>query len=356
MDLGIDVGFGELKAFVEVDSETFLTYRFPAAVKPRNVESLGISVIKEPDITKKYCILHNNTKYFIGNGIREIIGSYQTIGREKEKFDYYMLTAGLLGMIAAELGKNSIEAYATIGFPLQTREQFRKEVVNDLSSLDSIRIQNIINNEVKNIALKLHVFSVDQGIGAFFSLINLRYKDSKVYVNPDAVHYLQEPSLIIDIGTNTINALVVDANFEIDRRLSTSYKLAGTVEVIDAIMGLLKTKAGIDVDRRVVQEEILKKDPETYENFPVREIRRKAIEDAWDKTARPTIEKSIQEAESKHHIKNIVFCGGGAIVYREFIQKTFAQKYNVAVLKDPVMANAHGYYLWTKIEKAPEGE
>ena len=345
---GIDIGFGDVKVVAKGNEGPILRYKFPSAIKAGATESLGFSTGERIDITRKYTLLLDGTQIFVGNGILGRLGSSQYIGSEKSERDYLILTAFVLGAIAAEHEEDSLSAVLTLGFPLKSSKEFKEKITKDITELGNVTLKNTINDKTREINLDVkRIYRLAQGKGAFIAELQPEVVDGQDAVARESVHYLSEYTLVIDIGSNTINPLFM-RNGQVDSERSKAHFNAGVIHVVDAIQLALQER-GVPLDRRTVQEEILKKDPAEYEDVTdIREIRRKAIQDAWENYAGKTIEGIIKEGRAEYgKPHNLIFCGGGAIVFKEFIRKEFAGKYQVIIPRDPVFANAEGYYMWT---------
>ena len=354
LNLGIDIGFGDVKVIAKGDG-SLLRYKFPSAIKADTMRGLGLSIVDENmDITEKYALLLNGQQIFIGNGIMGKIGSSQSIGTEKSKKDYLILTAATLGMIAADYEVDNVDVALTLGFPLKSSKDFKRRIVNDILSLAEVTLQNMITNRNKTIRINVqHVYSLSQGIGAFISELGLAISDGYDTVRSESAHYLKESTLIIDIGNNVINSLYVAPGFKVNEDFSRAYYQVGVVQAIDMIQSELQER-GLPLDRRTVQEDILKMNPVEYEGITdIRDIRNEAIKNAWERYTGKTIEDIITKISIKNvkPPKTIVFYGGGTILFKSFIKERFIPKFNHIISNNPVFANAKGFYIWTKYKK-----
>lgn len=185
--------------------------------------------------------------------------------------------------------------------------------------------------------------------------MNFRRKpgaEDEVFINEDAAHYINDYILVIDIGNNTINPLYVTPGMKVDKTMSTAHFGVGVKNIVNELKAVLQNEFDIRLDDESAQEDILKKPGNIFRNRR-QAFEKKAIDRVWDRIVEPEVRKIIEDASNafKGKLGSVIFAGGGAELFWDRIIQTFGRStFNIVRPSNPVLANAHGYFLYSKFK------
>lgn len=178
-------------------------------------------------------------------------------------------------------------------------------------------------------------FVIPEGLGAYF------------YCTNGGVDNLKQ-TLIVDIGFKTLDTIIALGS-------SISYKgwgssLLGVEKVVSHIAKELSRKYGIVLPEEKVR---ISRSLSEYCNdatkgcrivFKTKELDITDIVNEVIESKAKEIIKSVNVLAEENAVENIAFCGGGSILFKNYLQRAFPS----ALFFDDIFANAKGFYYLAK--------
>jgi plasmid segregation protein ParM len=198
-------------------------------------------------------------------------------------------------------------------------------------SLPLIDRLTCVHNVANNRTVKVHcVRVIAQPIGGFVDYANSSGHLTKMY---------KERSLIIDPGYFTLDWVVTNGPQILDDR--SGHNNGGVFALIREIEQQIQIRLGRPYADHLLVERALNGYP-FYIDGKEHDIR------PYVDVALHVVDKAVIDMKNvigtTTDIQNIVLVGGGAMHYREAVQKAFPN-YDVAVAKDPAFANVRGFHI-----------
>ncbi|NLW45230.1 MAG: ParM/StbA family protein [Syntrophomonadaceae bacterium] len=312
MKIGIDVGYGYVKAISDAGQKT----SFPAMIAPSG-NGLGLGdVFKD---TVEYQVAIDQSKYMVGDAAKQSFLATQTMSREKppEIHDPLLLTAAHL------LSGDDDRLEIGVGLPLAYYSAQKGSLKNRLQNL---KADVVIGDKHKHISFdRVNVFP--QGAGVLLCCQSMLPLNG--YVG------------LIDIGTYTTEYILFQMK---SGRPIPVLEASGSVEagvhlVYSAVAREFQNKTGsplpVEMEAEVT-EKALRGEPVTFDG---RKHMLDAIQ-AREDVALVICQKVLSAWGNRTgHIETTLLAGGGALFFRKDL-KGFPGQY---IVQDPFFANARGY-------------
>jgi plasmid segregation protein ParM len=295
MNIGIDHGYGMIKTV----NEMFVT---------------GLAVFdKQPPIMEQ--TLYYGDKYYT------VGGSRQPVQSKTENINYYIMT---LAAIAKELHKRKVNTKQKIvigaGLPLTYFESERKDFKNYLEREKG----KLIHYQYESIWYDIEIQRVDvfpQG----YSAILPHYSD------------LKGTSYIIDIGSNTIDIVMLD-NMTPNMQKLVTIPMAGVINAYKRVNDEIAKVFNTNLQESQIRSVILDEED--------------ALPDKAQEIIKNTLKKyagyivaSLKEYGINPELSRCFFVGGGAVIIKKYSEIT---DYGNVVFITDICANAKGYELMLK--------
>lgn len=295
MIIGIDHGYGMVKTV----SDTFVT---------------GLATFdKQPPIMED--TLYYGGKYYTAGGTRQPVQS------KTENINYYIMT---LAAIAKELQKRKANSKQKVvigaGLPLTYFESERKDFKNYLEKEKGKLIHYQFGSTWYDIEIQKAVI-FPQGYSAI-----LPY-----YSN------LKGTSYIIDIGSNTIDIVMLD-NMTPNMQKLVTIPMAGVISAYKRVNDEMAKEFNTNLQESQIRSVIL--DEEDALPDKAKEL----AKDALKKYAAYII-ASLKEYGINPQLSRCFFVGGGAVIIKKYSE---IASYSNATFITDICANAKGYELMLK--------
>lgn len=292
MNIGIDHGYGMVKTV----SNMFVT---------------GLAVFDKQPPSMENTLYYGGKYYTVG-------GSRQPVQSKTENINYYVMT---LAAAAKELQSRKANTKQKIvigaGLPLTYFERERKDFKNYLEKEKGKLIHYQFESTWYDIEIQKAVI-FPQGYSAI-----LPY-----YSN------LKGTSYIIDVGSNTIDIVMLDNMTPNMQRLVT-IPMAGVISAYKSVNDEIAKTFNTNLQESQIRSVILDED----DGLP--EKAKEIIKNALKKYAGYII-ASLKEYGINPELSRCFFVGGGAVIIKEYSE--IADYSNVAFITD-ICANAKGYEL-----------
>lgn len=292
MNIGIDHGYGMVKTV----SDMFVT---------------GLAVFDKQPLSMENTLYYGGKYYTVG-------GSRQPVQSKTENINYYVMT---LAAAAKELQSRKANTKQKIvigaGLPLTYFERERKDFKNYIEREKGKLIHYQFESTWYDIEIQKAVI-FPQGYSAI-----LPY-----YSN------LKGTSYIIDVGSNTIDIVMLDNMTPNMQRLVT-IPMAGVISAYKSVNDEIAKTFNTNLQESQIRSVILDED----DGLP--EKAKEIIKNALKKYAGYII-ASLKEYGINPELSRCFFVGGGAVIIKEYSE--IADYSNVAFITD-ICANAKGYEL-----------
>jgi actin-like ATPase involved in cell morphogenesis len=301
--IGIDVGYGDVKAVYAEDGE-LRYFKLPTAVAYAPMNSIDIA----DEAEERYSF--QGREYIVGESAR--FGAFST-----RSFDFLKRYSPLF--IHHTLKVLKIEpAHVAAGLPLGLFNK-KDEMIKELTTV-----------HVDGISMKAQLSMFPQAVG-----ILLDYRmDEKGKVKPGTA----KNGIILDIGFNTIDVLCFEKGTAIKSDAKTLDKF-GISKIVLGLVEFINREHGIQLSDQEAKDVFLAGRMNVYGNKidltePIRNITEMYFDEVMHNIS-SLWDKRLQRADI------MLLAGGGAVTIAKYVPSEYAKI--VLVPERPEFANARGY-------------
>ena len=347
--LGADLGYGFEKFVVTKLPKTDETkYLFPALITLEPTVPETFSGVDKKNPFKYYVFrVDNGPHYTVGEGVTDFADRIANENFALDR-DIDLLEKWLFAAIGLYAQQNNIDTFS-VGWavPLKRKqEEVDKIKQSNLRGLHTIDISDIRGNG-KTVGVEIdNIYIVEQTISAFFDLKFDFNKEGKLIVK-DPV-YRDGRVVLIDIGTNTIGTVFVDAS-TIQNKNMFSY--SGVAEILLDMQTLLAEMGYVSSLASIQKKFILEKNPivKQFKNGRLIGVDlSKEFEEIRNRTfksrVKPIIDNFLKSLNVEEGIDRVVFCGGGVYLFDDLLKDSYYNGQDIIVHPDPAYANARGVW------------
>ena len=303
MIIGIDHGYGMVKTV----SDLFVT---------------GLASFDKQPPSMEHTLFYGGKYYTVG-------GTRQPVQSKTENINYYIMT---LAAVAKELKRRKANTKQKImigaGLPLTYFESERKGFKNYLEKEKGQIIHYQYESTWYDIEIQKAVI-FPQG----YSAILPYYSD------------LKGTSYIIDIGSNTIDIVMLD-NMTPNMQKLVTIPMAGVISAYKRVNDEIAKAFNTNLQESQIRSVILDEE----DGLP---DRAKELAKAALKKYAGYIVASLKEYGINPELSRCFFVGGGAVIIKKYSE--ISDYSNVAFITD-ICANARGYELMLKAKETKEGK
>jgi len=348
--IGFDPGYGWVKVVFSSIGNNVWDQRIFPALFDRNPPVLEkINTIPDdpyaPDFHRNFVFEIDGEKVAIGNGVVDfasrIANEDFSADRPIEMPKAWLLST--LTMIAATKGRKRFSVGWTV--PVNSKKQEIEKIKKaNIKGLHHVSMTDSLGNTFSTDIEIKSIYIIEQGLAALFNEVYDVDEDGNiVYVNKDLETRLVT---IIDIGTNTINGMLVQ-NGKILKR--ERWLESGAANIVINMREILSQK-GYDVAYATIQEKFIVQGQRKIQNYKdgkfeyidlTNEIEG-SIEETFRRKVEPIIDKFIRKSSSEmNNIHKIIYTGGGVKLFAPYLK---GRLLNVQTMlpKYPQLANALG--------------
>ena len=330
MVIGLDIGFGDVKAVTEVyqnsgsGPDTSDRLKFPTAIsysKDGVIGDLGISEEYE----------FNGRKYIVGDFAKQARDIFST-----RNMDFLLMYAPLLAYKtliqtsrSLELSKpDSINKQLCVGVPLGYYDR-KNELKNRL-------VNFAVSND--NVQFEVEVRAQGQGI-LFDYMLDRQGRPINERINQNL--------LIVDIGFNTVDVLGVIEGRP-NKEWSDMVENSGICRICEEVQAYLKREIHFDLPEQIVKDVISSSRISLYGNkkdvsVPVRKAK-ELYSDRLNQEIKTRWDPFLKRADK------LIIAGGGAY-YMDNLQEIYPRDF-IYVPDEPEYCNARGFLKYMKSEKS----
>jgi len=299
--LGLDIGYGDTKAFDGVR-----VISFPTAVS---------MAVDDGGFSPKICVSVDNEKFYAGDDVK---GESQWFDTRTSDFAGSSPWAALLGKVIKDCGFNTYRNALVMGMPAaQYSKETSEKLVGQLKQ-KNITVENGYRIDLSN----AHISIVPQGFGMFLK-----------YVSDAKINYRELRIAVADIGYHTIDLIAIYKGVYLNDH-AQSYPLGVSV-LLDAITKKFCSKYRFFINRKRAMDFIANRRVEwlgqIYELDNIESVIRKYVADV------ATVINNYMEGQEL----DIGLAGGGGVYILGDLLKL---KKKLAVVDGPESANAVGYW------------
>lgn len=305
MLLGLDIGFGDVKAV----GENGVKIKIPMAVAYAGEGALDLD--KFSSAHREY--MYSGRKYVIGEAaVSRAFGA--------RSFDFLRRYAPLLAYRAIE-ELTSCPTSMAIGLPLgYYTSGHEKDFVHAMRKID-----------VDGRSLELDVEVYPQGLGALF--------DYRLDENGDERDGTDINGLVIDVGFNTVDVIAFENGSAI-KADSGMFERAGISRPAHELARVLQAETTINLTEQEAKDALMKESLSVYGyEKDLSEITRKVVEDYADwlmSVITSRWEDRVQRAD------RLILAGGGAYYLKPYIPAKYRRV--LFVPDEPEFSNARGFF------------
>jgi len=355
---GVDVGYGQVKAIVGDSLNSRHKILFPSAIERRDMgevvlEELANEKRKEENLTSRYWLRIDNEDVRIGENATGYEAGMDRSLLNRDPENYRILALGPVAMYLADNDISEAVISLGVGVPQKTPEDLIDRLVKRLIDVHDLAVGNYEKGKkvYRNVKLVVSKTIVrEQGLGAFISLA-LQYDDDGNILTVDNSVF-DGYAMVVDFGTFTTNVVLFE-NGKFDRTRSDGKVEYGTIDMINELETILKTKYGIMFSPHAINRELIIKginvvDKMDGTSIDISEIKREAMEKLWNKIARyidDSIGSAFMLASQSGKSLKVFFTGGGAKLFADKLKEKYSNSKYVVFSRDPIFDNALGFYV-----------
>ncbi len=348
--VGFDPGYGWIKiVFSTIGNSVWDQRIFPSLFdkNPRILEKIN-NIPDDPyapDFHQNFVFEIDGEKVAIGNGVvdfaSKIANEDFSADRPIEMPKAWLLST--LTMIAATKGQKQFSVGWTV--PVNSKKQEIEKIKKaNIKGLHHVSMTDLLGNTFSaDIEIK-SIYVIEQGLAALFNEVyDVNEDGNVVYINKELE---ARPVTIIDIGTNTINGMLVQ-NGKILKK--ERWLESGAANIVIKLREILSQK-GFDVAYATIQERFIiegKRKVQKYNNgnFEYIDLTNEiegVIEETFRKRVEPIINKFIRTSSSEtENIYKIIYTGGGVKLFAPYLKENLLNVQTI-LPKHPQFANALG--------------
>jgi hypothetical protein len=355
---GVDVGYGQVKAIVGDSLNSRHKILFPSAIERRDMgevvlEELANEKRKEENLTSRYWLRIDNEDVRIGENATGYEAGMDRSLLNRDPENYRILALGPVAMYLADNDISEAVISLGVGVPQKTPEDLIDRLVKRLIDVHDLAVGNYEKGKkvYRNVKLVVSKTIVrEQGLGAFISLA-LQYDDDGNILTVDNSAF-DGYAMVVDFGTFTTNVVLFE-NGKFDRTRSDGKVEYGTIDMINELETILKTKYGIMFSPHAINRELIIKginvvDKMDGTSIDISEIKREVMERLWNKIARyidDSIGSAFMLASQSGKSLKVFFTGGGAKLFADKLKEKYSNSKYVVFSRDPIFDNALGFYV-----------
>lgn len=315
---GIDIGFGDVKVVSDelMDGNDGIMVSFPSLVAFAQEESFRL------DDREAVPVQAGNKKYYVGEDARKSDHQIDLKFRDWIKEDEYIaLYKKALTFI--QPGNHTVVTGLPVSEFKACRDDLKKRLLGEFK----------INGNTYNVA---DVKVMPQPFGSFF---NYALKPDGSLADNNG---FSESIGIIDIGFRTSDFILVEAGRFKEDGSSGTIENAGVSNLIDRLKVRIDEAFGVELPVMRVREALKTKEIKAYGEM--RSISQMIDEEAAV-LARLIVNRARTYWKSGGHIDTLLLVGGGAEIFRPYIEKAYRHS---VVSRVPAFSNSIGYWKYGK--------
>ncbi len=348
--IGFDPGYGWVKiVFSSMGNNVWDQRIFPALYdrNPRVLEKIN-NIPDDPyspDFHQNFVFEIDGEKVAIGKGVEnfasKIANEDFSADRSIEMPKAWLLAT--IAMIAATKGRKQFVVGWTVPVNLKNQE-IQKIKSAEIKGVHHISMSDSSNNTFSTDIEIKSIYIVEQGLAALFNEVyDVDENGNVVYVNKELE---TKRVVIIDIGTNTINGMVIKNGKIIAKE---RWLQSGAANIVFNLREVLSQK-GYDISYATIQEKFIvegKRKIQSYKDgkFDYIDLTSEiegAIKETFERRVEPIIDKFIRESKSEaEDIYKIIYTGGGVKLFAPYLKERFLNVQTV-LPEHPQFANALG--------------